>query len=897
MTAERWARVQALFEQALAQPPAIRADWVDDRAEDPELAALVRSMLHADATDRGELEDAVDAAIRDATGASDGLRDTRIGPYRIVSAIGQGGMGRVYLAERADGAFDQRVAIKVVRGLLDQDRVRRFRAERQILASLQHPNIARLVDGGTTEDGWPYLVMEYVEGQAVDLYAEQRGLGLRDRLALFITVCEAVGHAHRHLIVHRDIKPSNIIVTAEGTPKLLDFGIAKLLDTDDPELSARTMTGMHLLTPDYAAPEQVRGEPVTTATDVYALGVLLFELVTNQRPHTFKTLTAQEIERVVCDTEAPRPSTVRGGLPDDLDIIIGTALSKDIRRRYASVEALVADLMRFLDGLPIHARPATWRYRAVRFVSRHRWEVGVATLFVAMLVAFSVLVSLQAARLARERDVAQQERDAAEDVSSFLVSLFEVNDPSRSRGETVTARELLDRGATQVESGLSSQPLAQARLMDTMGRVYRQLGLLEPAAALLEQALSRREAASHGASDDVADTLAEMGEVVREKGDYQEAERLHRRALEIRQQLHGETHDKIAFSMNSLGLTLDAQARYPEAEAQLGGAIAMWRRVRAPGHPQVAMGLNNLGQLLRRTARTDEAEPVLREALAIRRAAFKTNHPLLANSLMQYGQLQNQLGHYEVAERYMREALEMRLTVLGPDHPLVGTAYNNLASLFHDIGAYDKAEPMYRAALEISLKTHGPDHPETAVTINNLASLLEDQGEAAAAEPMFRRALEIRRAAFGEQHPAVARGMHNLARTLIALSRFAEAEALLTRALEIRRKVVGASHVDVAGSLGLLAQVRAHTGRLTEAVSLSDESLRMLRGLLAADHPTLATALIAHSQLLIDAGREREAVATASEAVAIRRARLSDGHPQVEQAEAVLAHARGSAQR
>ena len=855
MTVERWARVQALFEQALAQPPATRADWVDDRTEDPELAALVRSLLHADATDRGELEDAVDAAIREATGAGDGLRDTRIGPYRIVSAIGQGGMGRVYLAERADGAFDQRVAIKVVRGLLDQDRVRRFRAERQILASLQHPNIARLVDGGTTEDGWPYLVMEYVEGQAVDLYAEQRGLGLRDRLALFTTVCEAVGHAHRHLIVHRDIKPSNIIVTAEGTPKLLDFGIAKLLDTDDPELSARTMTGMHLLTPDYAAPEQVRGEPVTTATDVYALGVLLFELVTNQRPHTFKTLTAQEIERVVCDTEAPRPSTVRGGLPDDLDIIIGTALSKDIRRRYASVEALVADLMRFLDGLPIHARPATWRYRAARFVSRHRWEVGVATLFVAMLVAFSVLVSLQAARLARERDVAQQERDAAEDVSSFLVSLFEVNDPSRSRGETVTARELLDRGATQVESGLSSQPLAQARLMDTMGRVYRQLGLLEPAAALLEQALSRREAASHGASDDVADTLAEMGEVVREKGDYQEAERLHRRALEIRQQLHGETHDKIAFSMNSLGLTLDAQARYPEAEAQLGGAIAMWRRVRAPGHPQVAMGLNNLGQLLRRTARTDEAEPVL------------------------------------------REALEMRLTVLGPDHPLVGTAYNNLASLFHDIGAYDKAEPMYRAALEISLKTHGPDHPETAVTINNLASLLEDQGEAAAAEPMFRRALEIRRAAFGEQHPAVARGMHNLARTLIALSHFAEAEALLTRALEIRRKVVGASHVDVAGSLGLLAQVRAHTGRLTEAVSLSDESLRMLRGLLAADHPTLATALIAHSQLLIDAGREREAVATASEAVAIRRARLSDGHPQVEQAEAVLAHARGSAQR
>ena len=463
--------------------------------------------------------------------ATDGPRDARIGPYRIVSAIGQGGMGAVYLAERADGAFDQRVAIKVVRGLLDQDRVRRFRAERRILASLQHPNIARLVDGGTTEDGCPYLVMEYVEGQAIDVYAEQHGLGLDERLALFITVCQAGGHAHRHLIVHRDIKPSNIIVTAEGTPKLLDFGIAKLLDTDDPELSARTMTGMYMLTPDYAAPEQVRGEAVTTATDVYALGVLLFQLVTSQRPHTFRTLTAQEIERVVCDTEAPRPSTIRAGLHDDLDIVVGTALNKDIQRRYASVEALAEDLGRFLDGRPIHARPATWRYRAGRFVTRHRWEVGVAALFVAMLVAFSILVSLQAARLARERDTAQQERDAAEEVSSFLVSLFELNDPSRSRGETVTARELLDRGAMQVESGLASQPVAQARLMDTMGRVYRQLGLLGPATALLEKALARREAAVEGFSDEVADTLAELGEVWRENGEYAQAERLHRRAL------------------------------------------------------------------------------------------------------------------------------------------------------------------------------------------------------------------------------------------------------------------------------------------------------------------------------------------------------------------------------
>jgi eukaryotic-like serine/threonine-protein kinase len=897
MTAERWARVQALFEQALAQPHESRAAWAAVHADDPEMAALLALLLQADATDRGELEGAVDAAIRAASNEADGTRETRIGPYRIVSAIGQGGMGTIYLAERADGVFDQRVAIKVVRGFLDHDRIRRFRAERQILATLQHPNIARVVDGGTTDDGWPYLVMEHVEGLAIDAYAERHDLSLGERLALFKTVCQAVGYAHRHLIVHRDIKPSNILVTAEGTPKLLDFGIAKLLDSNDADPSAQTMPGMHLLTPDYAAPEQVRGDPVTTATDVYALGVLLFELITGRRPHAFKALTAREIERVVCETEAPRPSTVRAAVSDDLDVIVGTALCKDVGRRYPSVEALVADLGRFLDGRPIHARPATWRYRAGRFVSRHRWEAGVAALFVAMLAAFSVLVTLQAARLARERDMAQQERDAAEEVATFLVSLFEVSDPGRSLGESVTARELLDRGATQVESSLSAQPAVQARLMDAMGRVYRQLGLLEPAATLLEKALARREGADGGVTDGLADTVAELGEVAREGGNYPEAERLHRRALAMRQQLHGQTHDKVAFSLNGLGLTLDAQARYPEAEAALRGAIAMWREVRSPGHPQVAMGLNNLGQLLRRTQRNEEAEPVLREALDIRRAAFKTNHPLLANSLMQYGQLQNQLGHFDVAERDMRAALDMRLAVLGPNHPLVGTAYNNLASLLHDTGSYGTAEPMYRAALAISVKAHGPDHPETAVTLNNLASLLEDKGDLGEAEAMFRRALDIRRAALGDEHPAVARGMHNLARTLIALSRYPEAETLLTRALEIRRKALGASHVEIAQTLGLLADVRARTGRKGAALALSDESVNMLRGLVAADHPSLATALVARGRLLMEAGRSQDAVAAATEAVAIRRARLAEGHPQIAEAAAVLADARAHGPR
>ncbi len=892
MTHERWARVQELFEAASPLPAADRSVHVRAAADDDEMAMLVLSMLAASDDDTGELERAVGDAIHTVTAAVAGAVDQRLGPYRIVSELGQGGMGTVYLAERDDGAFEQRVAIKVVRGLLDQERVRRFRAERQILASLHHPNIARLVDGGTTDDGWPYLVMEYVEGAAIDTYAQEHDLAVGERLSLFLVVCEAVGHAHRHLIVHRDIKPSNIIVTADGTPKLLDFGIAKLLDSDDPEMSARTMTGMRLLTPDYASPEQVRGDAVTTATDVYALGVLLFELLTRKRPHTFRTLTAQEIERVVCDTDAPRPSTINPGLAEDLDIIVGTALNKDIERRYLSVEALVEDLRRYLDGLPIHARRATWWYRARRFAARHRWEVAVASLFVLMLVGFSVLVSIQAARVARERDVAQQERDAAEQVSSFLVGLFEVSDPSRARGSTVTARELLDRGAAQVESGLTAQPTVQARLMDTIGRVYRQLGLFDQSESLLSKALARREEAAEGPADAVADTLQELGEVARDKGAYKDAEGLHRRALEMRRQLHGETHDKVAFSLNALGLALDQQARYEESEQMLRAAIAMWSQVRSPDDLQVAVALNNLGQSLRRTARLQEAEAVLRQALDIRRAAFKTAHPLLANSLMQYGQLQNQLGDFEDAERHMRESLAMRLVVYGPDHYQVGTAYNNLASLLHDMGAYDKAEPMYRASLQITRAVYGPDHPETAVTMNNFASLLEDKGEPRAAEPMFRAALAIRRKALGDEHPAVARGEHNLARVLVTLDRLPEAETLLEHALATRRKVLGPAHVEIAGTLGILALARMKAGRTDDAMTLARESLAMVRRILPADHPSVATSLLTLSQVLINAGRSAEAVPLAAEAIAIRQRRLAAGHRQIAEAQAVLADAR-----
>jgi serine/threonine-protein kinase len=893
MTPERWTSVQALFERAAALPAAEQHAFVrGETAGDDELCELVCAMLDADAGGTESVQAIVADAIRDLTVEPPVPGEQRLGPYRLVSEIGRGGMGTVYLAERDDGAFDQRVAVKVVRGLLDRDRIRRFRAERQILATLDHPNIARLLDGGTTADGLPYLVMEHVEGTPIDVYCRERQLDVPERLRLFATVCDAVIHAHRHLIIHRDIKPTNILVTTDGTPKLLDFGIAKLLDTDDPDLAMDTMTGMRVLTPDYAAPEQVRGQPVTTATDVYALGVLLFELLTERRPHTFRALTAQEIERVVCDTDAPRPSTVRQSIDEDLDVIVGTALQKDQARRYLSVEAFVDDVRRMLDGLPIHARASTWRYRTRRFVSRNRWGVAAAATFVLMLVGFAVIVSLQAARIARERDFAQQERDAAEQVASFMVDMFEVADPGESRGATVTARELLDRGAERVETGLADQPGVQGRMMTTMGRAYRGLGLFAQSQDLLERALDRREQVESHYSDAVAETLGELGDIVGARGNYEEAERHHREALAIRQALHGTSHDTVAFALNDLGTTLQRLARYDEAEEALAQAIAIWREVRPAGDPQIASGLNNLGLLLRRVNRYGEAEPVLQEALDIRRRAFREPHPEIANSLMQMGQLKNELGQLDEAEALMRESLAMRLQMLGPDHPDVGTSYNNLASLLHDRRDYDRAEEMYRASIAINRKRLGEEHPESAVTLNNLASLLEDRGDLDQAEAIFREALAIRRKALGEEHPAVARGLNNLAIVLIKQNKIAEAQVLAERSLAVKRKALGDEHVETAQGLVVLARVKQATGHVEQALPLTSEALATIRRILPADHPLLASTLIVHSRFLVEAGRQADAVPLIEEALAIRIKRMQPGDEQIAQAEALLTEAR-----
>ncbi len=800
--------------------------------------------------------------------------------------------------------------------------MRQFRTERQILAWLEHPNIARLLDGGTTDDGLPYLVMEHVQGVPIDRHCDARRLTVADRLRLFLVVCGAVSHAHRSLIVHRDIKPTNILVTDAGVPKLLDFGIARLaLEGADTGI---TRAPGRMLTPDYASPEVVRGGQVTTAADVYALGVLLYELLTGRRPLRFATMSSAEIERVVCYVEPPRASLaaaadsdppgvpsatraaarqttavrLRAALKGDLDAILATAMAKEPADRYASVDAFAADVQHVLAGRPIAARPATWAYTARRFVARHRWGVGAAAAFVATISAAAVVMSIQATRLAEERDPTARERDTAQQVVTFLTGLFEVSDPDAAAGTSVTARELLDRGAERIDVELTGQPVVQARLLGTIGAVYGSLGVYDRAAALLERALALRRATLGPEHRDTAQSMEALAEAYRELARYDDAEALHREALAVKRRV-GDSPSSIAASLNDLGLTLSERGQYAAAEPLLREAVDTWRRLGSAAQGDVAVGLNNLAQTLRQQGRLDDAASALDEAIAIRRQRLGNDHPLLANVLGHLGQVRNAQGDLTRAEPLLREALAIRRKAYGDDHPDTATAFNNLASLLHDAGNLAGAEPFYRLALAGTEKRLGAAHPDYAVQVNNLASLLEDWGRLDEAEPLFRTSLEVRRTVFGEAHPSVARALHNLGRVELARGRVDAAESLALTALDLRRRILPAGHADIAATTALLGEVRAAQRQFAEAERLLTNALETQRQSLGATHPQVAATLLKLATVCLATDRPARAEVLASEAAAIRANRLPPGHwlramADVTRAEALIAAGRAS---
>ncbi len=776
MTPELWQRVKTVLDDALQLETEEREGYVAAAsAGDAALQHEVLSLLAAATEVADFIEEPACRLLADADGDGDAgepLEERRVGAYRLEREIGRGGMGVVYLAAR-DREFDQKVAIKVLRrGLESSDMERRFRQERQILANLAHPNIAVLHDGGTAADGRSFIVMELVEGLAIDEYCRRQALAPRARLELFSTVCSVVQFAHQHLVVHRDLKPGNILVTAGGVPKLLDFGIAKLLEAREPYTTAHERPGLRLMTPEFASPEQEQGGQITTATDVYALGLLLHLLLAGSLPKRPAPRRATGASRPVLEPARPVGPAAPQPLRGDLAAVVAKASHLDPGERYASAQALGEDVRRFLAGEPVAARrDATWLYRTGKFVRRHRPGVVAASLLVLLLAGFGATVTWLWRKALRNEHRARQ-------VSSFLEELFQIPDPGQSRGETITAREILDRGNLQIDRDLKQEPETRAALMETMGKVYINLGLYQRALKLEEEAVRLRRAAPGSDDPLLAESLHSLGTVLRKMGDLAAAEPHVREAVAIqRRAFHGDDPE-LARGINNLAALLSAKHELAEAERLFREALAMKLRLYHGDRDDVAMGLHNLAEVVAQKGDLAAAEPLYREALAMRRRLVgQAPDPGVALTLNNLAALRQDRNDLAEAERLYRQALAMRQRLYGPG-PEVATTLNNLAQVREARGDPAEAEALYRQALAIYDRRPAESrHPNRAIFLRNLAALIarRDPGQA---EPLARQALSI----FQDVIPEgwrTADAESVLGGCLAGLRRYEEAEPLL----------------------------------------------------------------------------------------------------------------------
>ncbi len=810
LDAEDWRQARAIFEEAVATNAAHWPELLSRRCATDELRHEVEALLAA----HRQLGDFLEApaSLQGLHGVplgdpendsqddpqDDGAAWTGrlLGRYRLLRRLGRGGMGDVFLAERADGEVCQRVAVKILRpGPTQADLLSHFVRERQILALLEHPCIARFLDADRAADGTPFLVMEHVEGQPIDVFC--RGQPLQTRLRLFRRVLEAVAYAHRHLVVHRDIKPSNILITADGTPKLLDFGIAKLLQPGGDESATR----WHPMTLDFASPEQVRGESISTASDVYSLGVLLYQLLCGRRPFVTQLLSPQQWMRTICEVEPPLPSVavVTAASPDnthvenlgarsakrrakrlagDLDRIAAKALAKDTGQRYASVERFDDDLRCYLDGLPVSARPPSVGYRLGKFLRRRRWPVAMVSTLVLGSLVFAVVMAWQRHLIVEERDRAHAQQRRAEQVRAFVVDLFEASDPfEQVDASNLDARQILDRGAARLRGRLlAEQPEVRADLFDTVALIYLRLSELKAAEPLVEESVALRRQVT----DDPAGR---------------------------------------ARSEEVLGLLRFAQGRYDEAAKAFEQAFAL-----LPAEPAAEDAARLRGHLASVAAHRGEltaAEQGFRRALALDHglSADRAEH---LQSLALVVQMQ---GDFDTAADLHHQALGAVEEVHGIDSLQAAVALANLASLRLAQGHSREAEVDYRRALAILLDHLGEQHVEVAKVRQSLATTLESQGRLDEATELYRQVLPGLRRQLGEQHPLVANVLHRLGCVRRDLGDLAAADGLLTQALDMRRRTLGDSHPMIVISLNDLASLRLLQGDARVAESLARQAI------------------------------------------------------------------------
>ncbi|MEM1261335.1 MAG: serine/threonine-protein kinase [Pseudomonadota bacterium] len=782
---DRWDRIEELFNRAADLPAdEVAAFCARECGDDEELHRYVLELLAAD-TDDTRLRQSVNQLSAEMA-ADSSLTGTRLGAYEVGEVIGRGGMGEVYAAARADGQFEKKVAVKIVHQTLNKDEfLGHFQTELQVLATLQHPYIPTLIDAGRLDDGRLYFLADYVDGRPIDQYCVLNGLTTKQRIALFEKLCDAVQHAHSNLVLHLDIKPANVLIESNGTPHLLDFGITRLMS--DPEIGHRAFT------PDYASPEQVTGEPPTAASDVYSLGVLLYRLLTGRDPFASDSEVPTETqladrEQLEADVSVAAPAP---GIDTDLLAILRKAMAYSVVDRYRTVGALLTDLERYRDHLPVAARPKTPGYAFAKYLRRHAVALSVAGSIFAILLAFGIRevqlrTEAQRARAEAEAAYAQAELEAEtlRQVSEFLTNLFRVSNPGEARGNTVTARELLDRGAERIERELGDQPVVRTRLMRTMADVYSSLGLYDAATDLDERALTASLERLGPDHPDVAETLSALGALYRHQSRYEESADAHRRALTVREAVFGPEHPVVAESLNGL-----AQAEWylgePErAEQHYRRALAIRTIEFGPNSVEVATTLVHLGWLLDREERFDEAEDVLSRSLAIRDKELGGDHFSVAENLDLLAQVNMTRQRYDEAEVQLLRALLIRRKVLEPSHPDIGMSLLSVGRLYRAQARYDDALANFRQAETHFAGTLGHEHYQVAAVLEDIGLVLAEKGEWAEAETAYRRQLAILESTLSPEHVLVGAALNNLGWVLSdGLGRYTDGEAVLRRAV------------------------------------------------------------------------------------------------------------------
>lgn len=849
---DRNRRLEQLFHDALEQPEQCRREWLEEACgDDPQLKARLERMLDLDPGDHtghADLDDPLARAVHEGvrTLGNAPSRGMRLGAWRIIDEIGAGGMGTVFLAERADGEYVGQAAIKVIRGLPESAGLERLKRERQILARLRHQNIARLLDGGTTDDDQPFLVMEYVDGKPTDQWCRQHPCRPAEIVRLLLPVLDAVEYAHRNLVIHRDIKPGNVLVTGEGHPMLMDFGIARLLETDDHGEQIATIGGV-FHTPGFASPEQIAGEPVTTASDVYSLGRLLADLM----------------------TKATEP------VPRELAAIIECATRDEPEQRYAGVTSFRADLAAWLDGRPVAAVSGRMAYHVRKFIARNRYAAAAVTVGIAVaLVLLGQLIQENRRARAAEAE-ARIEAANAEQVLEFLTNAIEAVQPGQAQGREVTMRAIIERAEQQLSVERIHEPRLRTQLLTALGTLYQTLEKNDQAAELLGRASElARETGDIAAEVKV---LAVLGISQLRAGQLDAAGQALERATVLAEQNPELPPLVRADAWNSFGVRATDMGHLESAREALQHAMALRREAGAAGEI-IATTVHNLALVEGRAGRYEQAVELFARALELKRESIGRLQPSYILSLNSRAVMLRQLGRYAEATDHAAEALEIRKQLYGPEHPSLHAGYNQLANAHHDLGEFEQAIELYRKALELDAR--GASRRSDFIYLNNLGAAFEDRGELDRAERYYRQSIERRRELFGDHHSATLRARHNLARVWLADGRVDAARTLAAEVLQRREIELGPDHPDTLRSRVLparsaLAGAPEDPARL-QALAAAVEALQQ------ALSPTSLAVLNARTELgraRLEAGDFRQARAELEAAAAAFRETLNADHP------------------